>query len=94
MTAVLQRLPVTLVDAFARRPGEGNRAAVLVVADRPAGRPMPDEQLAALARELAEPVTVFAVADGGGPGQAALVRARPASCRPAGTARWRPRTCC
>ncbi|HST49302.1 PhzF family phenazine biosynthesis protein [Jatrophihabitans sp.] len=57
MTAVLQRLPVTLVDAFARRAGEGNRAAVLLMADQPAG--LSDDQLAALARELAEPVTVF-----------------------------------
>jgi|GEM_PF-2193515 len=63
MTAVLQRLPVTLVDAFARQAGEGNRAAVLPMpgqaGDRPGDQPIPDGQLAALARELAEPVTVF-----------------------------------
>lgn len=54
MTAATRRLSVTLVDAFARRPGEGNRAAVV-----PLGVELPEERLAELARELAEPVTVY-----------------------------------
>lgn len=52
---------VAYVDAFARRAGEGNRAAVLQVDAVP-----PADEMAALARELAEPITVFAAPGGEG----------------------------
>ncbi|HJQ01832.1 MAG TPA: PhzF family phenazine biosynthesis protein [Jatrophihabitans sp.] len=54
MTATADGLPVTLVDAFARRPGEGNRAAVVRLPDE-----RPTDWLADLARSLDQPVTVY-----------------------------------
>lgn len=50
---------VAYVDAFAHRAGEGNRAAVLQV-----DRVPPEDEMAALARELAQPITVFAAPGG------------------------------
>ncbi|MGI8665117.1 MAG: PhzF family phenazine biosynthesis protein [Jatrophihabitans sp.] len=54
-------LDVVFVDAFARAAGEGNRAAVIRLAE-----PRPEQLLAELARSLGQPVTVYLSSPSGG----------------------------
>src|SRR5215831_17118905 len=52
---------VTIVDAFTRIPGAGNRAGVVVHED---GRSLPDERMVAVARAVAASETAFATLNG------------------------------